>query len=121
MRKPEAPRDLSERLDLPQIIKGLAADLRNLREGTISVRDARARADLARELLRAVRLVVEAQRYIEGQALPAPSGADLKASSGMRRGGRKTIDGDEKAHERDDERSHSAGDDLSGPADPEGA
>lgn len=69
-----APRDISERLNLDEIIGGLAGDLQALRNGTISVRDARARADLGREILRGVRLVVEAQKFLAGAALQIPSG-----------------------------------------------
>lgn len=72
------PRDLGEKLGLPDIVFGIANDLKALREGRISIRDARARAELARELLRAVRLVVDAQKYIEGQALPAPTAWEEK-------------------------------------------
>jgi hypothetical protein len=64
--------DLGERLGLPDIVLGIAQDLKDLREARISIRDARARAELARELLRAVRLVIDARKFIEAQALPAP-------------------------------------------------
>lgn len=72
------PRDLGEKLGLPEIVLGIANDLKALREGHISIRDARARAELARELLRAVRMVIDAQKFIEGQALPAPTAWEEK-------------------------------------------
>lgn len=75
----EPPRDLGEKLGLPEIVFGIASDLKALRESRISIRDARARAELARELLRAVRLVIDAQKFIEGQALPAPTSWEEKS------------------------------------------
>lgn len=66
---------LAERLDLATLISGLLGDLKSLRAGTISVRDAHARAELARQILRGVHYVVTAQKYLEGRALPSP-GAD---------------------------------------------
>lgn len=65
---------LGDRLSLDQIIADLAQDLIDLRTGRISVKDARARGDLAREIFRGVRLAVDAQRRIEGDAkvLPGP-------------------------------------------------
>jgi len=64
------PRSLAERLDLGTFIGGLVTDLKMLREGKISVRDAHARAELARQVLRGVHYVVNAQKYLEGRALP---------------------------------------------------
>lgn len=63
---------LSESLNLQQLIGGLMGDLRDLREGKISVRDAHARAELARQILRGVHYVVQAQKFLSGQALPPP-------------------------------------------------
>lgn len=65
-----AASDVSERLNLDEIILGLVEDLKALRRNEISVRDARARADLGREILRGVRLVIEARKFIAGKALP---------------------------------------------------
>lgn len=52
----------------------LIVDLQLLRAGKISVRDAQARAVLAKQVLRAVHYVVTAQRYIAERAaeIPAP-------------------------------------------------
>lgn len=63
---------LTERLDLATLIAGLMGDLKELRSGGISVREAHARAELARQILRGVHYVVTAQKYLEGRALPAP-------------------------------------------------
>lgn len=63
---------LSERLDLATLIAGLIGDLKDLRAGKISNRDAHARAELARQVLRGVHYVVTAQKYLDGRALPAP-------------------------------------------------
>lgn len=81
---PEEAQTLSERLDLRDLIGGLAGDLRDLRAGKISVRDAHARAELAKQILRGVHYVVVAQRFIESQALPAPDD-DSKPFRGRRR------------------------------------
>lgn len=72
MADPAPDTSLAERLDLANLIVGLMTDLKDLREGKISVRDAHARAELARQILRGVHYVVTAQKYLEGRALPAP-------------------------------------------------
>jgi hypothetical protein len=61
---------LSERFSLDDIISGLANDMEALRAGRLSVDAARAQAELAKQLLNGVRLVVNAQKYLEGRALP---------------------------------------------------
>lgn len=66
------PSSLAERLNLSDLIAGLVGDLNALRAGKISVRDAHARAELARQILRGVHYVVQAQKFLEGQALPPP-------------------------------------------------
>lgn len=68
----EEAQPLTERLDLSGLIAGLVVDLRELRAGKISVREAHARAELARQILRGVHYVVAAQKFLEGRALPAP-------------------------------------------------
>lgn len=65
---------LSESLNLQNLIGGLIGDLNDLRAGKISVRDAHARAELARQILRGVHYVVQAQKFLSGQALPPPDG-----------------------------------------------
>ena len=69
----EHPNTLAERLDLVDLIGGLVGDLRLLRTGGISVREAHARAELARQILRGVHYVVQAQKFLEGRALSAPT------------------------------------------------
>lgn len=61
---------LTERFDLDSFIKGLVNDLDMLRAGKISVRDAQARAVLAKHVLRGVHYVVMAQRFLESRAVP---------------------------------------------------
>lgn len=62
---------LTEQLNLATLVRGLIEDLNDLRSGRISVREAHARAELARQILRGVHYVVTAQKFIESQALPA--------------------------------------------------
>ena len=73
-----SPNPLSARFKLDELIDGLADDLRALRSGKISVREANARAALAKQILRGVHYVVVAQKYLSEQAklAPAPSGGD---------------------------------------------
>ncbi len=67
-----ASKTLSERFNLDEIIVGLAADLRELRAGKLPLPNARLRAELAREILRGVKLTIDAQKFMESRALPAP-------------------------------------------------
>jgi len=68
---------LNERFSLDSVINGLAGDLTALRAGKISVEDARVRAELAKQILNGVRTVVNAQKFLEGRALPLPpAGSD---------------------------------------------
>lgn len=59
---------LSERFSLDGIIAGLAADMEALRTGRMSVDAARAQADLAKQYFNGIRLIVNAQRFIEQRA-----------------------------------------------------
>ena len=71
-RDPSSP--LAERLSLDKVILGLADDLDELRSGRISIEDARVRAELAKQLMNGVRLVVNARKYLEHDArLVAPT------------------------------------------------
>ena len=63
---------LDERFSLEAIISGLAADLVAVREGRMSVDAARANAELAKQLFNGVRLVVNAQKYLEQRAVRIP-------------------------------------------------
>lgn len=57
-------------IDLMGFTKSLISDLEKLRAGEISVQQARAAAELARQVIRSMSLVVTAQRLIEARALP---------------------------------------------------
>lgn len=71
---------LSKRFNLTDFTDELIRDLDQLRKGKISVSDAKVRAELAKMALRAVSLIVNAQKYLDGQALvlPPPKGAPRK-------------------------------------------
>ena len=59
---------MAARFDLMQFTDDLIADLRQLRAGEISAREAAARAELAKQVLRSVGLVIQAQKFIEARA-----------------------------------------------------
>lgn len=63
---------MAERFNLMQFTDSLIVDLEMLRAGKISIRDAAVRADLAKQVLRAVGLVVTAQKFLEGNAKQLP-------------------------------------------------
>lgn len=56
---------IAETFQLEEVITGLASDLKERRAGKITVEDARARADLARQIFNGLRLYVTAQKYLE--------------------------------------------------------
>lgn len=60
--------ELPADLDLIQFTKALIGDLNGLRGGRVSIPQARASAELARQIIRAMHLVVNAQRLIESRA-----------------------------------------------------
>jgi hypothetical protein len=64
---------MAQRFDLMEFTDALIADLQSLRAGKISTRDAAVRADLAKQVLRAVGLVVTAQKFLEGNAKQLPA------------------------------------------------
>lgn len=71
---------LSDRFSLDAVIIGLSGDLEALRAGLISVEDARVRAEMAKQIMNGVRLVVNAQKFIEQRiekdvSLPQPETA----------------------------------------------
>lgn len=70
----DGARPISDGLRLDDVIHGLNEDLHDLRAGKISVAQARASAELARQLLRGVHYVIQARRFLEGnaEALPSP-------------------------------------------------
>ena len=59
---------LDEQFSLEDVIKGLAADLSELRAGKISIDDAKARAELGKQIMNGVRLVINARKSLEGGA-----------------------------------------------------
>jgi hypothetical protein len=74
--KPEAefaPAPLTEAFNLLQFTNDLIKDLQDLRAARISVPDARVRAELARQVIRSVHLVVTAQRYLADNAKAVPA------------------------------------------------
>lgn len=64
--------DTADRYSLDSIVKGIADDLIALREGRISIKDAQARAELAKQYMNGVRLVMNARRSLESSAKPIP-------------------------------------------------
>jgi hypothetical protein len=63
---------VSDKLNLEDIINGLAGDLRALRAGEITVGDAQARAVLAKQIFNGVRI------YLNGMALLSGSAKEVK-------------------------------------------
>jgi hypothetical protein len=59
---------LGDRFSLDEVINGIASDLRDLRDGKITVDQARVRAELAKQLMNGVRLVINAQKHLEDRA-----------------------------------------------------
>lgn len=65
---------LADRFQLEMVILGLAGDLESLRQGAISVDDARARAELAKQIMNGVRMVINAQKFLAANAIPFQGG-----------------------------------------------
>ncbi len=61
---------LTERFNLVDFTDSLITDLHMLRSGQISIRDAMARAEIAKQVLRSVGFVVSAQKYLSDNAKP---------------------------------------------------
>lgn len=55
-------------IDLAKFTKDLIGDLNGLRSGRVSIPQARASAELARQIIRSMHLVVSAQKLIESRA-----------------------------------------------------
>lgn len=64
---------LDERFSLENIIAGLASDLEAVRAGSMTIEAARAQAEIAKQLFNGIRLVVNAQKYLEQRAIPVNS------------------------------------------------
>lgn len=60
---------LTERFSLDGLILSIINDLDDLRAGKISIKDAQARAELAKQAMNGVRLVINAQRFLENRAV----------------------------------------------------
>lgn len=61
---------VSDSLDLHGIVRGLAADLQDMRDKRISPQDGLARAAVAKQLFNGVRLYLQAMQTLERQARP---------------------------------------------------
>ena len=59
---------VSDRLNLEEIINGLAADLKALRAGEFTVPDAHARAVLAKQIFNGVRIYLNGMALLSGHA-----------------------------------------------------
>lgn len=59
---------MNERFALDDVILGLAEDLRALRARQITISDASARAELAKQIFNGVRLAINAQRLLSDRA-----------------------------------------------------
>lgn len=66
---------------LEAFAEGLIADLEDLRAGRITIKEAKARTDLAREVLRAFHLNLQGLRYLSGQAKQIPSANGVRGGS----------------------------------------
>lgn len=62
----------SESLGMSDVIRGLADDLVALREGSITVQDAHARAALAKQIFNGFRIYLNGMRLLSDQAKAAP-------------------------------------------------
>lgn len=59
---------IGEQFSLEAVISGLASDLTDLRIGKISVDDARVRAEIAKQIMNGVRLVINTRKILEDRA-----------------------------------------------------
>ncbi len=70
---PDGLTDLGEPYSLDAIVKGIADDIIALRAGKISIKDAQARAMLAKQYMNGVRLVINARNSLELAAKKLPT------------------------------------------------
>lgn len=68
---PDTLTDTADAYSLDAIVRGIADDLIALRSGRISIKDAQARALLAKQYMNGVRLVMNARNSLEQAARPA--------------------------------------------------
>ena len=66
----EPPEGLGDRFSMESMINGIACDLQDLREGKISIQDARVRADLAKQFINGIRMIITARNSLEQNAKP---------------------------------------------------
>lgn len=64
------PIDVASPYSLDAVVKGLADDLVALRNGKISIKDAQARALLAKQYMNGVRIVINARQSLEANSRP---------------------------------------------------
>jgi len=60
-------------LDIESIIGGLVKDMNSLRSGDISVTQARASADLGRQVFAGIRVMLQARRVLDNEAINVTS------------------------------------------------
>jgi hypothetical protein len=60
-------RTLDEQFDIATIVRGLASDLQQVRNGTMSIQQASAQADLAKQLFNGLRLVIQARKFLDAE------------------------------------------------------
>lgn len=72
---PNSPPDTpaADQYSLEAIVRGVADDLIALRKGAISIQDAQARAQLAKQYMNGARLIINARRSLEEAAKPTRS------------------------------------------------
>lgn len=63
---------LGDRFSLDEVIGGLIEDLKELRAGKISTEDARVRAELSKQIMNGVRMVISAQKFLAQNARLVP-------------------------------------------------
>lgn len=71
---PNADTGIPDGINLAEFTKSLIGDLNGLRSGRVSIQQGRAIAELARQIIRSMHLVVSAQRLIESRAKPINTG-----------------------------------------------
>lgn len=62
------PENMEQALNLEAVLAGIAKDLQDLRDGRISFQQANAAADLAKQFMNGVRMVVVTRQHLERQA-----------------------------------------------------
>lgn len=67
------PASLSETFNLPGVVSGLLTDLEGLRAGRVSVKQARAAAELGRVAIMGMKVMLQAQRLLIDTAKKVPA------------------------------------------------